>query len=185
MIADSRRHRLREIIATRSLLQASQFRLASGRTSSFFFDMKKTIFDPEGAALTGDLLLDLLEADPQPVASVGGLVMGAVPLVSAVLVRAFARQRTLQGFFVRKETKDHGTMALVDGCLVVPGLAVVLEDVTTTGGSALKAATAARAAGATVAKVLTVVDRQEGAAESLAAEGLSLTSLFDRSDFPG
>ena len=178
---DPKRARLRDIIATKSLLTGRNFTLASGKPSGFFFNMKKTMLDPEGANLIADLMLDLLEKEDATHA--GGVAMGAVPLVSALCVKSFQRGRPLGCFYVRKETKDHGTESLVEGNLEKGARVAILEDVTTTGGSALKAVAAVKAEGATASLVMTVVDRLEGAQEAFAAEGLRLVPLFTRDDF--
>ena len=179
------RDRLRAIISDQSVRTGGDFTLASGRHSTVFFDMKKTILDPEGAALVGDAFLDLLDGEAADF--VGGLVMGAVPIVSAVCVRSVdrrpARAKPLRGFFVRKEAKDHGTAQQIDGHLEDGAQVVVVEDVTTTGGSALKAVDAVRARGCTVATVLTIVDRLEGAEENLKSHGLKLAAVFTKNDF--
>jgi len=174
------RERLKAIIRERSLL-AGEFTLASGRASGFFFNMKRTMLDPEGAHLLADALIDLMddiEAD-----HVGGLAMGAIPLVSIVAARSFERGRPLRAFFVRKEAKDHGTMDLVEGLLGDGSKVVLLEDVTTTGSSSLKAAAAVREHGCTVRHVLAIVDREEGARDNFAREGIELRSLYRRADF--
>ena len=175
------RQRLRDIIRARSLLAGGAFTLASGRESVFFFDMKRTMFDPEGANLIAEAVLDRI--GETPVEAVGGLVMGAVPIVSVVCAKSFERGRPLQGFFVRKETKDHGTAKLIDGNLSHGARVAILEDVTTTGGSALEAADAVRAFGASVVLVITIVDRQEGAAAAFRAHDLPFVALFTRDDF--
>lgn len=175
------RARLREIIVAKSLLSGGDFQLASGKTSSVFFDMKPAMLDPEGANLIAAGVLDLLRGD-NDVDHIGGLVMGAVPLIGAVCVRSFP-DRPLAGFFVRKEPKERGTRRMIEGNLAPGASVALLEDVTTTGGSVLKAVAAVREADARVAKVVTIVDRLEGAAENLAREGLDLAALFTRDDF--
>ncbi len=174
------RDRLREIIADKSLTRG-RFKLASGGESDIFFDMKTTLLDPEGAALAADLVLDLLAGER--VDAVGGLVLGACPVVSAVCLKSGERGRPIPGFFVRKEPKGRGTDKLIEGNLEPGWRVVVVEDVTTEGNSALRAAQAVRDAGGTVAKVVTVVDRLQGARENLAKEGLELAALFTRDDF--
>lgn len=178
---ETKRARLRDIIATKSLLTGRNFTLASGKPSGFFFDMKKTMLDPEGANLIADLMLDVL--DKEDATHAGGLAMGAVPLVAALCVKSFQRGRALGCFYVRKETKDHGTESLVDGYLEKGAKVAILEDVTTTGGSALKAVAAVKAQGARATLVMSVVDRLEGAEEAFRAQGLRLISLFTRDDF--
>jgi orotate phosphoribosyltransferase len=180
-VASVAERRLRDIIRARSLLTAGSFTLASGRASSMFFDMKPTMLHPEGANLIADAVLDRLK-EPE-LDAVGGLVMGAVPIVAVVCAKSFERGRPLQGFFVRKEVKDHGTAKLIDGNLARGARAVILEDVTTTGGSALRAVDAVRSAGATVVKVISIVDRLEGAADTFLAHGLSFEAVFTKNDF--
>lgn len=174
------RDRLNAIIREKSLL-AGEFTLASGRASGFFFNMKRTMLDPEGAYLLADALFDMME--DIDVDQVGGLAMGAIPLVSIVAARSFERGRPLTAFFVRKEAKDHGTMDLIEGALADNAKVVLLEDVTTTGGSSLKAAAAVRAHGCHVGHVLSIVDREEGAFENFKREGIELRSLYRRADF--
>lgn len=175
-----KRERLRAVIRQRSLLRDRDFQLASGRSSNYFFDMKKTMFDPEGAALIADLLLAMVKDDP--VEYIGGLETGAIPIVTALCARSWPK-KPLKGFFVRKETKGHGTDQTVDG-LIEPGANVILfEDVTTTGGSVMQAVQRARAQGCRILKVVTLVDRLEGAATTFAQEGIPFQSLFTREDF--
>lgn len=172
--------RLKAIIRRESLLTGGNFQLASGASSSLFFDMKKTMFDPEGASLVGELMLEAL--GEEPVDYVGGLEMGAVPIVAALCVKSHPK-RPVRGFFVRKAPKGHGTNQLIDGQFADNSRVVILEDVTTTGGSSLKAVAAVRERGAKVERVITIVDRKEGAEASFAAAGIRLTSLFEREDF--
>lgn len=177
------RARLRDIIAERSFLYAPDggFRLASGRSSKYFFNLKKTMLDPEGLDLIGDGMLALIRRDEA--AFVGGLAMGAVPIVVAVVLKSRGTARPRRGFWVRKEAKDHGIRTRIDGELSSGDRAIVFEDVTTTGKSALDAVQEIRRLGASVDTVVTVVDRLEGAAGNLEKEGLALVSLFDRTDF--
>jgi orotate phosphoribosyltransferase len=174
------RARLRDIIAERSLTRG-QFKLASGGESNIFFDMKTTLLDPEGAALAAALILDMLGQDQ--VDAIGGLVIGACPVVSAVCVTSAGRGRPVPGFYVRKEPKGRGTNKLIEGNLEPGWRVVVVEDVTTEGNSALKAVRAVREHGCTVVKVVTVVDRLQGARENLKKEGIELAALFTRDDF--
>lgn len=174
------RERLRRIIEAKSLMRGGEFTLASGRQSSFFFNMKQTMLDPEGADLLADAVLDVLEREGAR--NVGGLEMGAVPLVAAVCVKSHGRY-PVNAFYVRKQQKDHGARQRIDGHLDPEADTIVVEDVTTTGGSALQAVEAVRERGARVATVLTIVDRLEGARETLKAHGLELVALYTREDF--
>jgi orotate phosphoribosyltransferase len=181
----ARRARLIEIIKERSFQEGPAFKLASGKTSTFYFNMKPTMLDSEGAYLIASLILDQLEN--VEVDLIGGLEMGAVPIASGVAAVSYTQGRKLPAFFVRKQAKEHGTQALVEGLAKGESMAgkkvVVVEDVTTTGGSALKAADALRAAGAEIVSVITVVDRLDGAAETFAAAGLKFEPILTLADF--
>jgi orotate phosphoribosyltransferase len=182
---DIARTRLIEIVKRRSFSTGGDIKLASGRSSSFYFDMKPTMLDPEGAHLIAGLVLDALAG--AEVDLVGGLEMGAVPLAAAVTAASHVRGRPLPAVFVRKQAKEHGARKLVEG--LAPGESLkgkrvaVLEDVTTTGGSAAKAIEALRAEGAVVDRVISVVDRLEGAAETFKAAGIAFTALLTAADF--
>jgi orotate phosphoribosyltransferase len=178
-IADKRAE-LIAIIGRQSLLQNRIFALSSGRSSNFFFDMKRTMFDPRGAVLLADLLFDMVRGER--VDSIGGLETGAIPLVAMVCARSWPEQ-PLTGFFVRKAIKGHGTDQRIDGRLDAGSRVILLEDVTTTGGSAMQAVGEARARDCTIVKVITVVDRLEGAAENFAAAGIPFAALFTWRDF--
>jgi len=178
---DRRRERLLEIIKAQSLLTGSQFTLASGQRSSFFFDMKKTMFHPEGAALAADLMFELMAGDAD-VEAVGGLEIGAIPIALAVALRSWP-ERPISAFFVRKAPKDHGAIKLIDGQFRPGSKVILFEDVTTTGGSVMKAVRAVRDQGCTVKKIITIVDRGEGAPENLKKEGLELVSIYTMDDF--
>lgn len=179
------RARLIEIVKARSFTEGPEMKLASGRTSTFYFNMKPTMLDAEGAHLIASLILDTI-ADLK-VDLVGGLEMGAVPIASAVTAVSHAEGRPVQAFFVRKQAKEHGTKSLVEGLPKGETMAgkrlVIVEDVTTTGGSALKAAEALRTEGATILRTVTIVDRQEGAAEAFAAAKVDFQPLLTLGDF--
>ena len=177
----SKSDRLREIVAERSFSQGETFVLASGKSSTVYFDMKLTMLDPEGANLLGDLILE--KTASLGAAYVGGLAMGAVPVAVAVAMRSLGTPRPMQAFYVRKEVKEHGTRKRADGYLPDGSDVLIVEDVTTTGGSALQAIEEVRARGCRVKAVATIVDRGDGATERLQAEGIKLISLFKMSDF--
>jgi len=159
--------------------------LASGAESDFYLDLRQTLMRPRGVALAGALVLDRLLAGP-PVQAVGGMAVGAVPLVSAVLAAAAARDPAtpLLGFFVRKAPKQHGLAKRIEGAFEAGQTVALLEDTVTTGGSTLEALELVEAEGGKVVRVLCVVDRGEGAAEAFAARGVELEALFGRSDLP-
>ena len=176
----AKKQRLLGIIRRRSLLQNRSFVLSSGRSSGFFFDMKRTVLDPEGAGLVGELLFDRIKAED--VDAVGGLETGAIPIVALVCARSWP-EKPIAGFFVRKAMKGHGTDQRIDG-LLEPGSRVILvEDVTTTGASVMQAAEEALHRHCTLVKIVTIVDRLEGAADNFARAGIAFESLFTWRDF--
>jgi orotate phosphoribosyltransferase len=178
------RSRLRDIIRKRSFGRGN-ITLASGRKSDFYFNLKPTMLDAEGAALLAELTLDALAAER--IDYVGGLEMGAVPLAGAIAQLSFMRGAPIQAFFVRKKPKEHGARLAVEGLAPGESLAgkrvVIVEDVTTTGGSAVKAVEAVRDAGAEIVMVFTMVDREEGADETFREAGLPFRSLYRAAEF--
>jgi orotate phosphoribosyltransferase len=181
---DAARARLRDIIHQRSFGRG-EIKLASGRVSDFYFNLKPAMLDAEGAALLAQLTLDALAGER--IDYVGGLEMGAVPIAGAVAQLSFMTGAPMQAFFVRKKPKEHGARLSVEG--LMPGetlrgkRVVIVEDVTTTGGSAMKAVEAARDDGAEIAFVLTIVDREEGATEAFAAQALDFRAIYRASEF--
>ncbi|MEA2870329.1 MAG: orotate phosphoribosyltransferase, partial [Hyphomicrobiales bacterium] len=167
------RAELFELIRTRSFGRG-KIMLASGRESDFYFDLRPTTVHPAGATCVGELIVDALEGIA--VDFVGGLEMGAVPVATAVAIASHRRGGNLQAFFVRKKPKDHGAKKMIEGLPMGETLrgknVVVVEDVTTTGGSSMQAVQALREEGANIVLVLTIVDRLEGAKEAFAAEKL-------------
>lgn len=183
-MTSSPRARLADIIRARSFGRG-KIMLASGRESDFYFNLKPTMLDPEGAALLAELTLETLK--DEKVDYVGGLEMGAVPIAGAIALMSWQKGKPLPAIFVRKKPKEHGARLAVEGLAKGETLqgkrVVVVEDVTTTGGSALKAVEAVREAGGEVALVLTMVDREEGAAETFAEAKLPFRSLYKASEF--
>lgn len=175
-----KRNRLRELIRRRSLLQNRDFVLSSGRSSSFFFDMKRTLLDPEGATLVADLLFDMIR--DEDVDAVGGLETGAIPIVALVCARSWP-EKPIAGFFVRKEMKGHGTDQRIDGLLETRQRVILFEDVTTTGGSVMQAVKQVLHRDCRIVKIVSIVDRLEGAAENFIKAGIAFESLFTWRDF--
>jgi orotate phosphoribosyltransferase len=178
------RARLAEIIRRRSFGRG-EITLASGRKSDFYFNLKPTMLDPEGSTLLAELTYEALRDDQYDY--IGGLEMGAVPLAGAIAQISWIKGHPIAAFFVRKRPKEHGARLAVEGLAKGESLegkrVVVVEDVTTTGGSALKAVEAVREAGGEVALVLTMVDSEEGADETFAEAGLPFYSLYKASEF--
>jgi orotate phosphoribosyltransferase len=162
----------------RDAYRKGEFKLSSGRTSEHYVNCKPVTLSGKGIALVSPMLLECIEDDS---VAVGGLTLGADPLVTGVSQSAWFHDRNLDALIVRKEAKGHGTGAWIEGPLPPEGSVVtVLEDVITTGGSAIKAATRLRDAGYVVNRVLSIVDRQENgeADEFMESVGLELYSLF-------
>ena len=183
--ADSPRKRLIDLVSEVSLLRGERVKLASGAESTFYFNMKPATFDPAGSSLIAEMVFS--EARRDGAELVCGLEMGAVPIVGCVAQLSSLHGRPIRGFFVRKIAKEHGTRKTIEGLPEKVSLqgkrVLVVDDVTTTGSSVLKAVEAARAAGANVSTVITIVDRQEGAAENLARHGLRLVPLTLAEDY--
>ena len=153
-----------------------EFKLSSGKTSEHYVNCKPVTLTGRGLTLSSLLLLKEVETD-----YVGGLTLGADPLVSGVALVSALDSRMVNGLIVRKEAKGHGTQAYIEGLLPPEGTKItVLEDVITTGGSAIKAATRLRDAGYVVERVVAIVDRQEDkeADEFMESVNLELHSLF-------
>lgn len=173
--------RLARLLLEKSYVEG-EITLTSGRKSDYYFDCKQTALHPEGAWLAGKLMLQAL-AEVE-IDGVGGMTLGADPLVSAVTVVSYLEGRPLPGFIVRKSAKGHGTGQFLEGLSnFAPGARVaVLEDVVTTGGSVLKACERIEDAGLKVAAIVTVLDRQEGGTEALKQAGYNLAALFTRKE---
>lgn len=159
-------------------MRTGEFTLASGARSSYYVDARRTTMSAEGQFLVGLVGYTLLRESGLAVTHVGGLTMGADPVAYAITHRSWLEGHPLDAFSVRKKAKEHGTGQRVEGGLPTGAHCLVVEDSMTTGASALAAAEALREHGASVSGVFTVVDRLEGGAERLAAEGLSLIAVF-------
>ena len=184
MSKSASRARLHDIIRRRSFGRG-EITLASGRKSDFYFNLKPTMLDPEGAALLAEVTYEALRDDELDY--IGGLEMGAVPLAGAIAQLSWLKGHPIAAFFVRKKPKEHGARLAIEGLAQGENLdgkrVVVVEDVTTTGSSAMKAVEALREAGANIVLVLTMVDREEGATDTFGAAGLPFRSLYKASEF--
>lgn len=160
--------------------QEGDFVLSSGQQSSYYINGKQVTLDPQGALAMARLLLPMLPQDTQAVA---GLTLGADPIVSAVSVVSVYENRPIPALIIRKEAKGHGTMAYIEGPSLPQGSkVVVLEDVVTTGQSALKAVERLQAAGYTVDRVISLIDRLQGGGELYESAGLQFEALFTIED---
>jgi orotate phosphoribosyltransferase len=177
------RQRLKELLLQKSYREG-KIKLSSGRESDFYIDGKQTTLDAEGAYLCGRLLYETICRAASGICGVGGMTLGADPLVTAVSIVSYLEGEPLPAFIVRKEAKTHGTGNYLEGKENLPAGARValLEDVVTTGGTLLQVIDRVEAQGFKVGLVATVVDRQEGGAEALAAKGYELQSVFTREE---
>jgi len=176
------REKLKQIILEKSY-EKRKVVLSSGAESDFYFDGKQTTLHPEGAYLTGKLILEALHEDAA-VEGVGGLTLGADPIATAVSVVSFLDGRPLPAFIIRKEPKGHGTGAWIEGGknLRRGARVVIVEDVVTSGGSSLKAIRRAEEEGLEVLGVVTLVDREEGGRENIEKCGYWLKAIFTKSE---
>lgn len=175
-LMSSSRRRLIELLALRSARRGT-FTLASGKQSSFYIDARLTTMSPEGLSTIGPTGLAILRERKWDADSVGGLTLGADPVSYAISYASAGESRPIRAFTVRKEAKGHGTGKLIEGPFVASDRVVVIEDVITTGGSALRAIDALKTAGAQILGVLAVVDREEGGREAIEATGVPVASI--------
>ncbi len=152
------------------------FKLASGRESPYYVDCRPVTHSAEGLALMGEIIFDLIQ--DQQVRAVGGLTMGADPLAHAVSLVSYQKGKPVDAFSVRKFQKNHGTGGRIVGPVQPGERVVVLEDVVTTGGSALAAVKAAREFGLMVVQVIILVDREEGGREAIEEQVSRVTAVF-------
>ena len=169
---------LHELLLEKSV-RRGDFMLASGKRSSYYIDARLTTMSGRGQVLIGRLGLDAIDDAGWSPRSVGGLTLGADPIASAIAHAASHAGRTIDAFTVRKEAKGHGAGKLIEGSFESGYDVVIVEDVITTGDSALRAAASITAAGGTVLGVLAVVDRGEGGRERIEAAGYEVRSLAD------
>lgn len=161
--------------------------LASGRKSNFYFDGKQTALHARGGLLVGMAFYEEVKRFSGPIHGVGGLTLGADPIATATSIAAALEGDTVHAFIIRKEPKGHGTGQWLEGRKNLPAgsRVVIVEDVTTTGGSSIKAVERAREEGLEVVGIVTLVDREEGARESIEGQGIALRAVFTRSQVVG
>lgn len=173
----SDRQRLLQLLVERSF-RTGTFELSSGRTSDYYVDCRTTTMHAEGQALLGGVILDTLEERGLAPDLVGGLTMGADPISYAVAGESWRRGAPIHAFSVRKQAKGHGRGQRIEGCFEPGSRVLLVEDVVTTGGSALDAAREVAEEGGDVVAVLALVDRQEGGREAIEEAGHTFWALF-------
>jgi orotate phosphoribosyltransferase len=173
------REKLLSLIRQRAY-RRGQFKLASGRTSDFYFDGKQVELMPEGAHLIGEVVYE--EVKGGGFDAIGGLAVGAVPMVTSAVISCFHHGLPIEGIFVRPQPKGHGTQEVIEGKLSKGDRVVVVDDVATSGGSLMQAIQAIEAAGATVELVLALVNRQEGAEKFFDEAGYPFRWIFSKDD---
>ena len=169
------RDQLRTMLLDRSM-RFGEFVLSSGATSNYYIDVRKTSLHPMGLKLISKLFYEMLQSEN--VTAVGGLTLGADPLVAGLMLYSAEQGKPLEGFLVRRTTKDHGLRGQVEGNLAGHKRVAILDDVISSGESAIVAAEAAESYKAQVVKVLAVVDRGQGASQVFQQRGFPFTSLF-------
>ena len=172
---------LRDLLRDRSVTRGD-FVLASGRRSGFYIDARRTTMSAEGLAVIGALALERLAAVGWRPQVVGGLTLGADPVAYAIAAASLSRPPALDAFTVRKQAKAHGTGKRIEGCFAPDATVVIVEDVITTGQSALEAIRAVEREGGRVLGVLAVVDREEGGRTALEQAGYHVEVLVTATD---
>jgi len=163
-------------------LKKGKFVLSSGKTSNYYLDGRIITLTPEGAYLTASIILELIK--DKKIDAIGGPTLGADPIVGAVAALSHIKKIPLKTFIVRKSAKEHGTQRQIEGPLLIKGSRVLLiDDVATTGKALIEAKEALDKIGVEIDKALVIVDRDEGAAQSLSKAGLKLESIFRIEDF--
>lgn len=181
MNIDEMKKRLAKLLVERSYVEG-EVTLTSGRKSDYYFDCKQTALHPEGGWLIGKLFYSMLKG--RDIQGVGGMTLGADPLVSAVSVLSFEEDMPIPAFIIRKKSKGHGTNQYLEGLknFSEGDKVVLLEDVVTTGGTLITACERVRDAGFEIAAVFSVLDREEGGREKLEEAGLNLEAIFTRNE---
>ncbi|MEZ6139799.1 MAG: orotate phosphoribosyltransferase [Zavarzinella sp.] len=172
------KERLKQLYAARAIAFGN-FVLASGKTSNYYINSKKVLFHSEAITMLAECLY--YATKDLPIVGIGGLEVGAIPMAAATAMRYHQAGRTLEGFFVRKEAKEHGSKERVEGQIKAGDHVAVIDDVLTTGGSVLQAIQEVEKLGAIVSRVLCVVDRLQGAGELL--KNYDYQPIFTINDF--
>lgn len=183
MIKQKLKNRLLEILKRKSF-KYKRVVLSSGKTSDYYLDIRLCSLSSEGAYLMATIILDMIKNDQ--IDAIGGLTLGADPIVGAIIALSHKQKKPLTGFLVRKEEKKHGLKKLIEGpALTKKNRVVIIDDVVTTGSSTIKAIEAIKQIGCKIVRVIAVVDRLEGAKENIKKYNLKLEHIFTITDFTG
>ena len=167
-----------ELLITTGSLMEGDFLLSSGERSSFYFDSKLLTLDPLGGPFVGEYFIDKLM--DHPIKAVGGMAHGAIPIITAIVGLSIAHKKPLPGFYVRQDSKTHGTQKLIEGNFPDDKSApvVIIDDVVTSGGSIIQAIEAVEARGNPIIKVMCILDRDEGGRQALQERGYELQAMY-------
>jgi len=185
MTHDDMKQRLAEIILEKSFQYRDNppFTLASGKTSNYYFNCKTTTMDPEGMYLIGNIVFNMI--GNTDISAAGGLTLGADPIANALSLISYQKKKPIKSFVVRKDIKDHGMKKAIEGNVMSGERVVIIEDVMTTGGSAITAIEAVREAGLVVDRVVALVDREEGGRENIKKYVDRVDAVLTRSEIMG
>jgi orotate phosphoribosyltransferase len=182
IVESSHKEKLMKLLIEKSVKYSNtaDFKLASGRMSNFYIDCRKVTHNAEGKYLIGNIIFNMIK--DLPIDAIGGLTLGADPIAAAVSYTAFLNKKPVHSFVVRKEQKEHGLKKLVEGDVQGGSRVLIVDDVITTGGSTVKAITAARAEGLEVKVVIVLVDREEGGREEITKYISDVRPLFIKTE---
>lgn len=179
MEIQDKKSELLELIKKEALFKG-RFVLASGKESNYYIDLRLITLNPKGSYLIAEILFDLLK--DEEINSLGGLTLGADPICGALSAISYLKGKPISTFIVRKEAKIHGKRKMIEGPLKKGSKVAIIDDVATTGGSLIKAIKAVEDESCKVVKVITIVDREEGAREKLSVGGFEFVSIFNKKD---
>ena len=179
MKIEKEKKRLLQLIKKKALKLGS-ITLSSGKKSNWYVDLRLITLDAEGAYLIGKILFELLKGED--IDALGGPTIGADPICGSFATISHLNNTSISTFIIRKNPKKHGRMRQVEGPLKEGNKVVIIDDVSTSGGSLIKAIQVVEGENCKVLKIITIVDREEGAKEKLSQEGYNLTSIFSKKD---